>query len=507
MNKIFVLLFLVLCYLYANTGLHGDDYIFLSILEGKSFSELLKLIASYPGYLKNPVVMLFNFTQFHFFEYNIIFYDFIKTVISLGAIYIVYLFLNDYISRYKAIVISIFFILFPTHDATSFWIVGKYMVVTLSFIILSHYLINNNRKTLGFIVGIFGSFASYASLPFVFGLSVIFLFKRQYDKFIIFVVPQILYIIYYFSISKIFDVQAIKGSSDFTALTLFKQYVLQVGTFADSVIGPSFWLKIYYSLMELTIISLLIGSLLTIIFYKFYKPRNENLNKQLLLAFIIVTLSAFGIYSLTGLYPQIAFNLGNRVTIYGSLLISFLIVMFLMNNKKSATIVFAFFIFSTLGISDHWKAWNVKQQDIINNIKTHSELKTFDRQQQLFVSHNQYSKFGDMVHIEFFSQGIETFLFKLATNKDYNVSTLNRRFVYDDGYILDKKFGRKFIVGDFIYVYNSESNILIKIEKNKIQQYIDNLPMDRRHWVQLLDKNSYIMKIVMNLMPRLKYAL
>lgn len=507
MNKFNVVIFLFLCYLYYNTGIHSDDYIFLNILDNKNFIEVINLIFTSPLYLKNSIVILFDFLQFHFFEYNLIYYDSIKVITSFFIFYIVYIFSKDYVSNCKAILFSLIFILFPIHDSTNYWVVGQYLLLTLAFIMMSHYLINNNKFTVGFFIGIIGVFASYSSLPFSFGLSVIFILKKQYKKFIIFIIPQLIYIIYYFSISKLFNAQAIKGSSDFSIMSLIKQFILQIATFIDASIGPSFWLKIYYSIIQVTIPSIIIGTILIGLFYKYYQVKKEPINKLLFISFVMITLFAFGIFTLTGMYPQIAFNLGNRVTIYGSLLVSFLIVVFVLNNKKVATLVFSVFIFSTLGISDHWKNWNKIQSQIIDNISQNKDIENFDKTKQLFVTYNQYSKFGDLTHIEFFAQGMATHIFKLATKKDYKVSTLNRRFVYEDNYILDKKYRVKIEINDIVHVYDSKVNKLLAVKKEDIQDYINTLPKNNRHWVQLLDKDHFIMKIVLKLMPRLEYAL
>lgn len=507
MNKILLVISLLLSYLYMNTGVHSDDYIFLYILEDKSFLELIDIIFTSPLYLKNIIVILFDFLQFHFFEYNFLYYDIIKIFISFFTFFILYVFSQDYMSKQKALLFSLIFIIFPIHDATNYWIVGQYLMITLSLIIFSHYLIQNRKFIFGFGIGILGAFASYSSLPFSFGLSVIFILQKEYKKFVIFILPQIIYIIYYFIISKVFNTQAIKGSTDFSLVSLTKQYILQVGTFIDASIGPSFWIKIYYSIMQVTTFSIIIGVILVGLFYKYYKIEKEKINKPFLIALVLITLFAFGIFALTGMYPQIAFNLGNRVTIYGSLFVSFLVVMLLMNNKKSATVVFAIFIFSVLGLSDHWKSWNKAQLQIIDNIKTNKDIQKFDRTKQLFVTYNQYSKLGDLSHIEFFAQGMATHIFKLATKENYQVSTLNRRFIYKDSYLLDKKYDTKINIDDEVYVYDSKANKLLSIKKEDIQEYIDTLPKDNRHWIQLFNKDNFIMKIVLKLMPRLEYAL
>ena len=506
MNKWMVVLFLFLCYLYIGTGIHSDDYIFLNILGDKSFFEIIYMIFTSPLYLKNSIVMLFDFTQFYFFDYNSIYYDIVKVFTSFFIFYVVYIFSRDYLSTHNSFLFAFMFILFPIHDATNYWVVGQYLFLTLAFIMLSHYFINNDKYYKGFFLGLIGVFSSYASLPFSFGLSIVFLVKKQYTKFILFVIPQFIYIIYYFSVSRFFNLQSIKGTADFSILSLVKQYILQFGTFVDASFGPSFWLKLYYSIIQISVMSILIGLILISLFYKYYSPKREFNAKPLIFSFIMITLCAFGIFALTGMYPQVAFNLGNRVTIYGSLLVSLFIIIFLMNNKKYATILFSVFIFSILGISDHWKSWNKSQLQIIDNISKNKEIRRFDRREQLFVSHNQYSKFGDLTHIEFFAQGMASHIFKLAIQKDYKVSTLNRRFIYADDFILDKKYNKKIHVNETVYVYDSKDDKLLKIKKENIKEYIQTLPKDNRHWINLLDKDNFMMRIVLTLMPRLEYA-
>jgi len=185
-----------------------------------------------------------------------------------------------------------------------------------------------------------------------------------------------------------------------------------------------------------------------------------------------------------------------------------LIVMFFMNRKKSATLVFAIFLFCVLGISDHWKNWNSKQQAIIQNISQNRDLEQFDNGRWLFVSQNQYSQFGNIGHIEFFSDSsMAKAIFKYATGKEYEVVPINRRFCYENDEIVDKKFGSKYKVVGPIYVYDSNADTLTRVEPNDIKDYIESLPDDKRHWIQLLDRGNWIRRLVLFLMPRLNYVL
>ena len=505
----FLILFLLLTYLYFGTGVHSDDYLNIDLCSNWTLGQLLTVdVHNHPTYWFYMPVLYYDYIQFHLIKHNTIFYDLIKIVTSFGCIFLIYLFASDYMNRYKALLFSTIFILFPTHDATNYFITAQYLMITAALSMYTHYLINSNKFKRGFALGILASFSSYASPPYFFGLSLIFLLRKQYNKFLLFLLPQIIYITYYVVMKKIVDFSDYRTGDVVNFSKILKQYILQVTTFIDAALGPSFWLKIYYSFTQLSILSSLIGCIIVYLFYRYYEVTKERASTDLLYGFISVLVLAFGLYALTGYSPQLAFNLGNRTTIYGSLLISFIIVMFLMNGKRSATIVFAIFILCVLGISDHWKSWNNKQQEIIQNIAKNRDLEQFDNGRWLFVSQNQYSQFGNISHIEFFSDvSMVNAIFKYATGKDYKVTPINRRFSYENDKIVDKKFRSEFEVDGPIYVYDSNSDALARVETHDIKDYIEGLPDDKRHWIQLLDKNNWIRRLALYLMPRLDYVL
>ena len=55
--------------------------------------------------------------------------------------------------------------------------------------------------------------------------------------------------------------------------------------------------------------------------------------------------------------------------------------------------------------------------------------------------------------------------------------------------------------------YDSEKDVLLKIDADGINSYISSLPLDTRHWIQMLGRDNVIKKIILYLMPRLEYAL
>jgi len=509
--KVNLLLIGVLIYLFYNTGFYSDDFIeFITEynLNIHSLSEFFHID------MKTHHVAIFSVFSSYFHRFwlllfgdNNFLYFIPKVLISYLAIVLTYKFFRQFLSQHNAMFIAVLFVLFPLHDATNYWYSALKYTMVPAIILYGFYLINQNRFKLGFFTLTFGSFYGFSSPPYIIGLSFYFLLVKEFKKFFVSLIPTLFYILFYFYITLFSDGPQGRIDSGLNILKLIKQYILQIGTFFDTAVGPSMWLKLFYSISNITLTSLSIGVLLIFTFYKYYEVHEEKRNNKLLLTLMLVLALGLGIFSLTSLYPQIAFNLGNRVTIYSSLLLSFIIVFYLLKNKNIATIIFSIFILSVLGISDHWKAWNKTQLVIINNITNNQSLQEFDRTKQLFVSYGQYSKLGSLSHIEFFAQGMTSHIFKLATNKEYKVSTINRRFIKKDDFLVDKKFDIKTKIDDFVYIYDSKENKLITIKKENIQEYINNLPKDNRHWIQLLSKDNFIMKIVLKLMPRLEYAL
>jgi len=71
-------------------------------------------------------------------------------------------------------------------------------------------------------------------------------------------------------------------------------------------------------------------------------------------------------------------------------------------------------------------------------------------------------------------------------------------------YIVDRKYNQQFRVDKHIYVFNSGTGKLEKIDKDAIQAYIEKLPIDKRHWVQFLD-DDILKKTIIKLSPNLGY--
>ena len=82
--------------------------------------------------------------------------------------------------------------------------------------------------------------------------------------------------------------------------------------------------------------------------------------------------------------------------------------------------------------------------------------------------------------------------------------TLNKRLVWKDGFLIDKKYKYKYRIGDSINVYDSKNDEFINIASHNINRYIQNLPDDKRHWIQFVE-NEQFKTLLLNLSPRIKY--
>ena len=95
---------------------------------------------------------------------------------------------------------------------------------------------------------------------------------------------------------------------------------------------------------------------------------------------------------------------------------------------------------------------------------------------------------------------------KLALDNDnITATTINKNYEYVNGYLIDNKSNRRAEVTDYINVYDSEKDILFKLSADKINEYIEKFPDEKRHWVQMVN-NETINDAILKLMPRLKYA-
>lgn len=492
-------------YLLINTPYISDDFFWMTRTKNSPISSLLIpsgwfLIAPLEHYL------LFIWTRFFEID-NLIIVSLFKILYVSLSFFLVAKFFTIFLSKQKALLASFLFIFLPCHDATVFSYVGLYSTLTIVFYLYAFYLLSKNKLTQAFLIAAAASFTSYASIPMALPFFIFFALNKEIKKAWIIFIPNVIFSLHYILITKVMKLTGSQIPDTLNIANIMKYMVLQFLTSIDSTLGPSMWLKIYYSFFNLKTASLAIGILSVIFFYNITDKDSgtkEPYNKKLLILLMSISLYSMFIFGLTGWYPQMAFGLGNRTTIYSSLLISYLIVL-LPVTKKMTTLLFAVLVFTVLGVSDHWKSFSIYQQDVIRNIKNNNSLKTYSSQEDIFVSKSQYSRYGPFSHIEFLSEDwAPSSLFNLALHKTNFSRALNKRHKYLNGYLIDTKYNQKIPVGDYINIYDSEKNVLFKLKAKEINNYINFLPQDTRHWVQLLN-NDGIRNVLCKLMPRLNY--
>lgn len=233
----------------------------------------------------------------------------------------------------------------------------------------------------------------------------------------------------------------------------------------------------------------------------------ERINIHLVISFIAIILVSMLMFSVTGSYFQTPFNLGNRVMIYSALLISYLFIVII---NKNHSIIFKFFfiiiLFSIIGISNHWKIQTQMQLATIDNIKKSTTLSGNDYEKIIFVTGNQYSQYGKISHIEFFSEShVAEAVFGITGYENLNIKTLNSAWDFDGRMLIDKKYNhRKYEIENEIIVYDSFNDELINIPNHQIETYINSLPKSKRHWIQLIS-NTWVQDILNQYFPRFNY--
>jgi len=497
---------IIISYLLISTGLHGDDYTVISIIDKTDIFGFLSFEGA-PIMALNAVTYYSFWWPFFLFgnEYQWV-YDLIKIVAHIIGVFFVYKFSTDYLPKDRAILVSIIFIFYPLHDTTAYWYMTVPYVLIPATILYAHHLIRNNKSTLGFIVSMLVAFSYYVSPPYTFGLSVIFLFEKNFKKAIIFVTPGVLYVAYYFWIKFHYVEVERRISSDLSILDFLKQMLIQPLSFLESAIGPSYWLKVFYAIESIGFISIIIIAMILI--FSFIRVKSfskvRKLPKSLYIGLISVLLLSFGMFALTGLYSHSAFNLGNRTTVYGSLFIAFLLAALLPANKKSAIFLLIIFLAPVFGLSDHWKNWNENQKVVIENIKNNQDLKEIESDSTLIITGNLYSKLGEYSHIEFFSMPWNVNAIFHNNTKTKTIVAITPYTEIREGYLVDLKFSGKYSLKNKLYVYDSEKNLVKSLSYKDVPRLIKQQPKIIRHWVQLF-KNTWVQDIIVWLSPRLVY--
>ena len=501
----------VLFYLIFGTGLHGDDY---SVIRYQSLSTFLTLTP------KNLGLAIFGIPTYLSFwwaypalghDHQWV-YDLIKWITHLASFLMSWRFFSIFLNSERALSAAVIFILFPLHETTTYWYMTAPYVFWPGVIMFSYYLFFIDKIKSGLIVGFLGAFSGYLSPPYVFGLGIIWFFRREYRKGFLFIFPGLLYIFYYFSIKYFYPFSEKRINSDLDATLFAKGMLMQVAGTLDSFLGPSAFIKLYYSAASITLSSLFIAASILVIAWRFVKgwvfiaDVEDNLIglKPLLIGALTVLLLSLAMFALTGMYVPSPFNLGNRSLVFGSLLGAVLLASMPI-NRKNILLLWLIVVLPVFGLSDHWKAWNHEQTRVLENISRHDGLRALSEADLLIVTGHIYSKLGPYSHIEFFNMPwVVSSIFKdFASVKHAVALTQTVKFDRSDE-LIDSKSGERYSLNRNIYIYDSENNALTSATSQDISRLIMNRPTEIRHWVQLA-KGTIVESAIVALSPRLNY--
>ena len=499
---------LFFCWASIGTGLATDDFVHLNNAQRTPFVEMLLPTT----YLSVPVLHYTHALAYALLGNQLWGYDILKGAYLLFALFASARFLTLFASTQRAWCGAIILILCPLHDGATLWLTGQYLILSLGLYLMAYVSAREGRTGRAALLALLASFSSYGSPPLAVGLTLMLLLARDWRGALALVLPNAAYIVYYIVSSMVFKAGTARLPAQFDVLRLLKSYFAQVASFADATLGPSAWLKFALSLASLSALSALVAALAAIALWHWAHgpeptaPRNST--SVLVLGTLAISLAAFGVFSLTGIYPQVAFNLGDRVVIYGMLFLTALLVRYASQRVMLAAASVTLFAF--MGIAEHWKGWNGTTQGSISQIRAQLQSGRLvnSPNQTLYVSGLQYSRLGPMTHIDHFTSAyVIREILTLANEGRPTPTTVsfNRRLQLQGDFLVDVKYGDRHPVGVSILVYDAERNAIEQVTRADIPARIAALPQETRHWTQLLGP-GIVRDTILWLMPSLRYA-
>lgn len=489
----------LIIFLIWNTGIHSDDYGLIYIFNNYGFP---KLNLSHK-YIQFVPWLSFKYPLFRIAENHLWLFDLYKMAINFSTILVFSRFLLLYLPRPYHLIISFLFIFFPTHDSTVYWFTGQYFNFAALLCTSSYLLINKKSYKLGSAINLLAAFFSYASPAMGAAFCFLFLLKKEFKKFFIYVTPHFLYFLF---VILVFSSQGsdtrIESVNPFI---LINNLFIHIMALLDAQLGGSFIFKIFYSILSINVSGLLF---LGLIVYFIVKKTDSNtlvIPKELIYFSLALLLFAALKFAMTGKYYPMSFNLGNRVCFYSALFFVLIFFNFFKSIILQRTILVIFFA-AIFGLSNHWKNWNTIQKNIIQQMKSNSSFSNVETGDTIFLDGGLFSQLGPFSHIEFLDEDAGSIITSRHVVKKTVVNfPFSQRLKLIDGLLYDSKYGTKIEMKQNIWYYHLKTDSLEKIDQLTIQEKINDLPQSTRHWIQLLDSENFIVKNIIKYLPQLNY--
>lgn len=491
-------------FLVWGTGFATDDYILLQ-------DGLIKPLSDnwYPKvYLSLPVLHYTHGIVYFLVGDRPWVYDLLKALYLNVDILFVSRFLARFCPRRRALVLAFLFVFFPLHDSASYSFTVLYLINSIAAYLFAYTLAAEGRLRWAFLVAFLASFSCYGTPPIALGVCLLALLERKPWAIAPLLIPNLLYIVYYLVTSLYFHAGIQRLTGQMTVAAIARQYALQIATFLDAAVGPSAWAKFFYSVGSLHVAGLVAAVVATAVVLVYIRPEKRRAaDRRLLVGAGVILLGSFGIFALTGLYPQMAFSLGDRVMVYGSFFLICCLASLPVAFAVEAAVVLLLLL-ATTGISTHWKDWRIDTDRLAANIRDNRALHALPPGTLLYISGHQYSRLGPFCHIDFFTASYVIrgfFALRFGDGPALRLESFNRRLAFENGQLVDRKYGNAVAVGDGIWLYDSDRNVLEYVKAADIAQKLTTLPDETRHWTQMLP-DGWLRRELLRLVPRLKFA-
>ena len=433
--------------------------------------------------------------------------EYFKVLYALLCVTAAFLFFRDYLNFERALVAAFATVFLPHHDATAYSFINYYLSLSVAFYMLAVFCIKRDRWAVGAGFAAMGAFISYGSPALTIGFCALLLLEGHSRKALSIAIPGGIYIIYYLYIAIVLKAGPPRFQPEYSLISLFKGIVVQAVSLVDAVLGPSGWLKVGLSVANVDIAGFAWATALSLLLWRSATGRADNtrVDRRLLIALSLAVVVALGLFALTGRYPQVAFNMGDRVLIFAGIPVAYLIAS--LPRRTWVLVVAAFFLFiSAAGLSAHWKGWNSEQENIIQRIHSRQVWKACPNTSNvLLVVGGQYSRLGPMSHLEFFAESyVASAIFGALGITGKSVVTLGRRFHYEGGKLIDRKHDQFTRLEQTVDVWNAETGLLSCVESARLNELISSLPEGTRHWLQI-PAFSRLATIVFGMFPQYGY--
>lgn len=497
----------VIAFTVIGTGLATDDFQYL--VRARSLSFWDRLSPANTDYVSIPVLHYTHAWIYHLVTDSILVIGLFKAIYLFLFWLACYGFFANFVDRSRAMLAATLFALSPIHDGATIWFTGQYLMLAFMFYLFAATAAFQGRLGMTMALAFLGSFSSYGSPPIAFGLALIFVLQRDWKSTAALVMPNLIYIVYYVYTSVLMKAGISRVPDSVDGISLLKRFIAQGASYFDAGLGPSAFMKFWYSIGSLGVLSACVATVAVFACLSLSAEAEKKPERRFSLWLCGLALFVGGLltFALTGKYPQMAFSLANRVTIYGNFFLGILAITLL--PARALSVLAAISVVAFIGLGEHWRKWEDESNQIVTNLRYNSGIQSLTPDKMLFVTGRQFSHLGPYSHIDHFtSNNVVRDVMNIAYFGKPPTSqywSLNARSVVSGGDLTDIKYGDKTRLPASVPVYNTDTNEFRYLPLQDFRELVSGMHPDIRHWTQLVS-NPQVQTAIVYLMPSLRYA-